>query len=46
MKLCKDCKHFQEASEKEAFCLHPQALKFDDPIYGDMVNCGLPNLAL
>jgi len=35
MKLCKDCKYFTEASNKEAFCLHPQALKFDDPIYGE-----------
>ena len=35
MKLCKDCKFFQEASDKEAFCLHPQALKYDDPIYGE-----------
>ena len=35
MKLCKDCKYFQEASDKEAFCLHPQALKYDDPIYGE-----------
>jgi hypothetical protein len=34
MKLCKDCKHFAEASDKEAFCLHEQAVKFDDPIYG------------
>lgn len=35
MRLCKDCKHFQEASDQEAFCLHPQAVKYDDPIYGD-----------
>jgi hypothetical protein len=35
MKLCKDCKYFEEASDKEAFCLHPQALKFDDPVYGN-----------
>jgi len=35
MKLCKDCKYFQEASEQGAFCLHPQALKFDDPVYGN-----------
>jgi hypothetical protein len=35
MKLCKDCKFFEEASSKEAFCLHPQALKYDDPIYGE-----------
>jgi hypothetical protein len=35
MKLCKDCKFFEEASDKEAFCLHPQALKYDDPIYGE-----------
>ena len=35
MKLCKDCKYFEEASDKEAFCLHPQALKYDDPIYGE-----------
>ena len=35
MKLCKDCKYFEEASDKEAFCLHLQALKFDDPVYGN-----------
>ena len=35
MKLCKDCKFFQEASDKEAFCLHPQAINYDDPIYGE-----------
>ena len=35
MKLCKDCKYFQEASDKEAFCLHPYAVKYDDPIYGE-----------
>ena len=35
MKLCKDCKHFTEASDKEAFCLHEEAVKFDDPIYGN-----------
>ena len=35
MKLCKDCKHFTEASDKEAFCLHGEAVKCDDPIYGE-----------
>jgi hypothetical protein len=35
MKLCKDCKYFEEASEQEAFCLHPQAVKYDDPVYGN-----------
>lgn len=35
MKLCKNCKFFQEASGEEAFCLHGQAVKFDDPIYGE-----------
>lgn len=34
MKLCKDCKHFSEASN-EAFCSHPQAAKYDDPVYGN-----------
>ena len=35
MKLCKDCKFFVEASDKEAFCLHPEAVVYDDPIYGE-----------
>ena len=35
MKLCKDCKFFDEASNKEAFCLHPEAVMYDDPIYGE-----------
>jgi hypothetical protein len=35
MRLCKDCKYFQEASDKEAFCSHEQAIKYDDPIYGN-----------
>jgi len=35
MKLCKDCKYFEKASEQEAFCLHPQAAKYDDPVYGN-----------
>lgn len=35
MKLCKDCKYFAEASDKEAFCLHEQAVKYDDPVYGN-----------
>ena len=35
MKLCKDCKHFTEASDKEAFCLHEEAVQFDDPIQGN-----------
>jgi len=35
MKLCKNCKYFAEASDKEAFCLHDQAVKYDDPIYGE-----------
>ena len=35
MKLCKDCKFFAEASNKEAFCLHSEAVMYDDPIYGE-----------
>ena len=35
MRLCKDCKFFEEASDKEAFCSHPQAMKYDDPVYGN-----------
>lgn len=35
MKLCKDCKYFAEASNKEAFCLHSESLNYDDPVYGD-----------
>lgn len=35
MKLCKNCKYFAEASDKEAFCLHGQAVKYDDPVYGE-----------
>lgn len=35
MRLCKDCRFFQEASDKEAFCLHSEAVKYDDPIYGN-----------
>ena len=35
MKLCKDCKFFEEASDIESFCLHPLALSSDDPIYGE-----------
>ena len=35
MKLCKDCKFFAEASDKEAFCLHPEAVMYDDPVYGE-----------
>jgi len=34
MKLCIECKYFSEASDKEAFCLHSQAVRFDDPVYG------------
>lgn len=34
MKLCKDCKYFTEASDKEAFCLHTESLRYDDPVYG------------
>lgn len=35
MKLCKDCKYFEEAPEQEAFCLHPRAIKYDDLVYGN-----------
>jgi hypothetical protein len=35
MKLCKDCKYFTEASNKEAFCLHSESVMYDDPIYGE-----------
>ena len=52
MKLCKDCKFFAEASDKEAFCLHPEAVMYDDPIYGEhskqtcrQMRIGYPELA-
>lgn len=35
MRLCKDCRYFQEASDKEAFCSHEAAIMFDDPVYGE-----------
>lgn len=35
MKLCKDCKFFAEASNKEAFCLHSESVIYDDPVYGE-----------
>ena len=35
MKLCKDCKYFTEASNREAFCLHSESVIYDDPVYGE-----------
>jgi hypothetical protein len=35
LKLCKNCKNFSENIEADPTCIHANATKFDDLIYGN-----------